>query len=292
MLINIPTITVGDNKLVELSSFFWPQISVDDFVALRATTPKRICFGSTHVNALKIAKSGQAIGFLNLPFDETIEEFFPWKLFKNNNGFGGYYRRVDSQSEYAEIQEWIERHSDLVFIRSLFTSAVATCEHYRDDGQRSEIGELEHRAKYVGEESARGRLLDAIIHTFHRLHAAKAINGIVSVPSSVVGKNSLPNILAARLSDAVGLPNLTASLSWNGPKSSIKELQVEEKWGALAKVGLSVSEEVREQNLLLIDDMYQSGATSHFVAGCLRAAGAHDLHLLAVSKGRRDTDNT
>lgn len=55
---------------------------------------------------------------------------------------------------------------------------------------------------------------------------------------------------------------------------------------------MTIGAGVNGKNLLLIDDMYQSGATAHFVGSKLRSAGANELHLLAVSKGRRDTDNT
>ena len=85
---------------------------------------------------------------------------------------------------------------------------------------------------------------------------------------------------------------MTAHLSWNGPKGKIKELGVDQKWEALEKVGLTVGNAVAGKNLLLLDDMYQSGATAHFVASRLRAIGANEIHLLAVSKGKRDTDNT
>ena len=68
-------------------------------------------------------------------------------------------------------------------------------------------------------------------------------------------------------------------------------LRVDQKWGALEEVGLTVGNAFEGKNILLIDDMYQSGSTAHFVGSKLRAAGVNDIHLLAVSKGRRDTDN-
>jgi predicted amidophosphoribosyltransferase len=83
----------------------------------------------------------------------------------------------------------------------------------------------------------------------------------------------------------------TSSLHWDGPKPSIKELDVDEKWAALEEVGLTVNDAFEGKDVLLIDDMYQSGSTAHFVGSKIRAAGANDIHLLAVSKGRRDTDN-
>ena len=88
------------------------------------------------------------------------------------------------------------------------------------------------------------------------------------------------------------IPDLTARANWAAPKPKIKELAVDDKWSALEQVGLQVGAEFVNKNLLLIDDMYQSGATAHFVGSHLRGAGADEIHLLAVSKGRRDTDNT
>lgn len=227
-----------------------------------------------------------------MPFSETISTIFPWELFPNKNGqYGGYFRGVSNDAEFAEIEAWLQTHADLVFIRSLFHSAVATCEHYTSSNARSPIGELEHSAKYGGDVAARNQLVSILKNAFERVHQGLGINAVVSVPPSVHGSPSLPNFLANKVGAEVGLPDLTHCMKWDGPKDKIKELAVDAKWAALEKVGLSVGSEVKDKNLLLIDDMYQSGATAHFVASRLRAAGANDIHVIAVSGGRRDTDN-
>jgi predicted amidophosphoribosyltransferase len=270
----------------------YPPITVERFLELRQKQPKRVCFASTHKNALKANSSGSGAGFFNVPFSETISAVFPWDLFPNKNGlYGGYFRVVSDDAEFDAIKAWLEKHADVVFIRSLFATAVASCEHYSAGNSRSAVGELEKRAKFDGDVSAKAQLVVILKRVFDRLHSERRISALISVPASVKGAGSLPNHLAARLSVELGLPDLTPSLSWDGPKGKIKELGVEDKWTALEKVGLSVDGAVAGKNLLLIDDMYQSGATAHFVASRLRAAGANDLHLLAVSKGKRDTDN-
>lgn len=245
-----------------------------------------------HKNALKNNPSGKFAGFFNVPFIETIGSLFPLRLFENTKGqYGGYYRTATNDSEFSDIKAWMSANADVVFIRSLFTTAVAACEHYITSDSRSKIGELEHSAKYEDNAAAKTALVETLRQIFDRMHGARGIDGIVSVPPSTAGKQSLPNYLAAYLAAATGIPDLTDQLAWNGPKGSIKELGVDEKWGALEKVGLTVGPGVKGKDLLIIDDMYQSGATAHFVASQLRVAGANDLHLLAVSKGRRDTDN-
>jgi predicted amidophosphoribosyltransferase len=277
---------------VLLRDVLYPPITVEQFLALRQKQPKRVCFGSTHKNALKANSNGKGAGFFNVPFAETISGIFPWDIFPNKKGqFGGYFRGVSDDAEFAEIGAWLERHADVVFIRSLFATAIATCEHYGVGNSRSAIGELEKCAKFDGDINAKTQLVAILKRAFDRLHHSRGISALVSVPASVNGRQSLPNHLASRLSAELGLPDLTASLRWDGPKGQIKELGVQEKWAALEKVGLSVDGTVAGKNLLLIDDMYQSGATAHFVASRLRAVGANDLHLLVVSKGKRDTDN-
>lgn len=242
---------------------------------------------------MKRSESGSWAGSLFLPFNETIARVFPWQIYPKTGDHGRYYHRgIKEEDEFKEIQNWIAARADLVFIRSLFDTAVATCEHFQDKESRSPIGTLEYKAKYESSASARDQLATVVQSAFERIHAGLGVNAILSVPSSTEGALSLPNLLAGRLSDRIGLPDLTGGLTWNGAKGKIKELSVEEKWGALESVGLSVDGAIAGKNLLLIDDMYQSGATAHFVASRLRAAGANDLHMLAVSKGRRDTDNT
>lgn len=278
--------------MVSFRDILYPPITLERFKALRASDPKRICFGSIHKNALKRGDGGRAAGWFNVPFAETISSVFPWELFRNTKGrFGGYYRAVSDDHEFSEISQWLAENADVVFIRSLFKTAVAACEHYATPDRRSRVGELEHSAKYEGDTRACDALVDILEGVYRRMHGGRKIDAVASIPPSKPGQTSLPNRLAARLAERIGVPDYTSRLHWNGPKPSIKELSVEQKWAALEDVGLTVDDAFARKNILLIDDMYQSGSTAHFVGGAIRAAGADDLHLLAVSKGRRDTDN-
>jgi hypothetical protein len=279
--------------LISFRDLMHPAITLEGFKALRSQgQAKRICFGSTHNKALKRNDSGEWAGSLFLPFNETMARIFPWTLYPKMGGHGRYYHLgIKEEKLFDEVKAWTEKHSDLVFIRSLFDTAMATCEHYNANNTLSKIGSLEKAAKYSNDHAAKAKLVAILGSAFDRLHIGLGITAVASVPSSNQNQPSLPNHLAAALSQAKGLPDLTSSLRWDGPKGQIKELGVDEKWAALEKVGLSVDAAVAGRNLLLIDDMYQSGATAHFVASRLRAVGANDLHLLAVSKGKRDTDN-
>jgi predicted amidophosphoribosyltransferase len=274
-----------------MRDLMYPPITFDRFCALRDDRlPKRICFGSTHKTALKRSNSGAAVGFLNVPFAESIGGILPWPLFANKGRFGGCYRAIHSEEEYSQIADWIGRRTDLVFIRSLFKTALACCEHYTDDG-RSAVGELERAAKYDADGAARRSCADILERVFAQNLAGSGIQAVASVPSSNPAARSLPNYLARELAHRTNLPDLSAAVRWRGPKGKIKELGVAEKWQALEKAGLEIDDVVASKNILIIDDMYQSGATAHFVGSKLREASANDLHILCVSKGKRDTDN-
>ena len=279
--------------MVSFRDLMYPPITLARFRALRETEDaKRICFGSRHKNALKRNDGGRSVGFFNVPFIETIGSIFPWELFRNTKGkYGGYFRAVSDDSEFSEINQWLVENADVVFIKSLFSTAVAACEHYITSERRSRIGELEHSAKYENSSLAVDALVGVLEGIYRRMHGKRRIDAIASIPPSTPGQQNLPNLLASRLSQRLGITDLTGSLQWSGPKPSIKELDVDQKWAALEKVGLTIGEAFAGKNVLLLDDMYQSGSTAHFVGSALRVAGTNDLHLLAVSKGRRDTDN-
>jgi adenine/guanine phosphoribosyltransferase-like PRPP-binding protein len=269
-----------------LWDFARPKINRKRFDALAETTPKRVCFASTHPNALKIADKGP-IGYFNVPFSETIGNLFPWQIFSNKFG---YSRTVKTTSEFEEIASWVAANRDVVFIRSLFESCIAACEHQSDSG-RSEVGELEYRAKWKCDEHAVSRLADHLIEIYQRLLSGRGINAICAVPSSTPGKASLPCKLAEALSTKFALENITCRLSWDRQKDTIKDKPAAEKWELLEAVGMKVDGTLDGKNVLIVDDMYQSGATVHFIASRLRDAGSGDIHCLAVSKARSDKDN-
>ena len=273
-----------------LRDVLFPPITSAEFREFRALKPKRICFGSTHRTALKRKDGSSVVGSLTLPFNETIGAVLPWGLFKSK--FGGYFRGIKTADEFARIEAWIEDRRDLVFIRSLLTTAVAAGEHFTEDGTRSNIGNLEHAAKYGGDVHAREQLAAILLAAFNKVHGDRQIDAIAAVPASTAGAFSLPVELADSLSATTGIANISAHLRWGGAKAKIKETAVDAKWNALEATGFELQTDVNGKSILLIDDMYQSGATVHYVASRLREAGANEIHCLAVSKGRRDTDNT
>jgi predicted amidophosphoribosyltransferase len=85
---------------------------------------------------------------------------------------------------------------------------------------------------------------------------------------------------------------LTQHLAWTGDKGQLKNVPLEKKWDLLKAAGLTIdAKRVQKKNILLIDDLYQSGTTMHFVAAKLRESGAAQIYGIALTKALSDDDN-
>lgn len=275
-----------------LSRLFRPKsepITSARFADRRTAQPKRLRFGASR--KLKRGSGGPAVGFLNLPFRETIARVLPWELERKDARYGPY-RIIRSEEEFGEIDSWLNANADVVFIRSLFATCIAVGEHQSSPGVRTRLGELERRAKYDADKSALNDLAIEMEAVFRRLMGGLGIDSICAVPPSEPGKFCLPASLSSLLASRLGLNDLTERVRWRGCKPQLKDVDVDQKWQRLEAVGLDVDADLRGRNVMIVDDLYQSGATAHFVASKLQAAGAVELHCLAVVKSLGDTDNT
>ncbi|MEO7687674.1 MAG: phosphoribosyltransferase family protein [Sphingomonas sp.] len=254
---------------------------------LATTKPKRVCFGTTHTNALKKSPSGPKVGYFNLPFSETFDELLPWAL---TSGKYGFFVSADTAARFNQIQGWIDQHREMVFIKSLLNSAVALSFQYSEEG-RTPIGELEYQAKYCGNKDATSKLSEIAIACFASLFQNRNINGIISVPPTDPDKNGLPQLVAKAISNHFEIENFTSRISWSTKKPSIKSASLSEKWDILSSIGITIDTDISKRNIMIIDDMYQSGTTVHYVASRLRASDACDIHCLSLSKSLSDKDN-
>jgi hypothetical protein len=279
------------NFLARLRRLMRKPINKARFDELHAASPKRFSFAKKPT-ALSRGEKGPAVGFLNVSFPETFETILPWTIETAKGRYGDFHRRVvRDEGEFQRIAAWIDSNKEIVFIRSLLDSCVALAEHQTEPGCRSAIGELERSAKFDANKDSENHLVEAMIGVYRRLHSDLEIDAVCSVPPSKADQLSLPNRIASRMAAELNLNDLTSELNWASVKPSVKELPVSEKWNALEKVGLTLSEAFKGRNILIIDDMYQSGSTIHFVASKLREAGCNDIHCFAVVKALGDTDN-
>jgi predicted amidophosphoribosyltransferase len=152
----------------------------------------------------------------------------------------------------------------------------------------TDAGRVEHAAKTNQDPQS----IDALADVFAQIikgHPTLLRSDIIApVPARPSSKFHLP----VKLVEALG-PKLDRSVGLNIGKvehPKLKTLPIQEKILTLEKA-FTLGESVRDKSVLLIDDLYQSGATLWSLARFLKQNGATKVFGLACVKSWSDTDN-
>jgi predicted amidophosphoribosyltransferase len=259
--------------------------------------PKRICFATTHLNALKREDSQYGIGKFSIPFTNTVYPIFyadtQIKLWESQ--YKTWWLSIRTEAEFDTIQQWINKVEGIVFLRDSLALSLALSENMKNDTQRTNMGELEYQAKYSQDEDVKKNAVVALYKLLStkitQLPFYNQADLLCAIPPSNSNKFSLPNFLVANLAKKLNTTDITEYLNWQNEKPSLKELEVHQKWDTLELVGLNVNINLEGKTVLLLDNLYQSGMTMQYVAMRLQQAGAKAIYGLSIVKSRRDTDN-
>ncbi len=200
-----------------------------------------------------------------------------WPDQYNDYDFGLFINHANEQlaSQISTILSLFEQY---LFLDDNLAQTFALDYHMQYQGGRTKIGELVYQAKY------QNGTIDQLVKHFlefikhHPLyHQADYIYG---VPSS---RSPLVQQLVTHLGRDLDKP--IAPILINKHPSNMKDLSLEEKFQQVGKIFETVR--VDEQNLqgkhiILIDDIYQSGATMNEIAQRLQRYGATVYGLVAT----------
>ena len=171
-----------------------------------------------------------------------------------------------------------------------------------DEFARTELGEAEYQLKYhyqALDENIRNRymelLLDAITECIEFLPIDRQNCVVTAIPATEQGQEKLAWNLAKMAAQRMNLPFCGITLMQERKKA--KNMSVEEKvqlWRDIYQNpdSLSVPDDFRGKDVLIIDDLYQSGATVWTMAEYLKRNGAHLVTSVSAVKALRDGDNT
>ncbi len=270
-------------------------ISIEKIIENKDKRPKRICFNSTHVHACRRIeiKGNTVVGTINIPFDDSIKPFIETETdSKVVLKFDGkYWCPANSDEEFEKLELFVEKYKNTVFIRDTLEISIAISEHMLNEDNRTEIGDLEYEAKYSECEISIKKLEDIIVSFINNTSVYDEATLICSVPSSVKEKLNLPQKLCKNISERINKIDISSNIEWKNSKPKIKELDLDEKLDALQQTDLLVNFDVKNKNIILVDDLYQSGLTMQFVAMKLKENGARKIFGISIVKSRRDTDN-
>jgi competence protein ComFC len=157
--------------------------------------------------------------------------------------------------------------------------------HPEFDTQRTELGELLYRLKYRGDETALVEIGDAA-ESFIRTWGIQP-SLVVPVPPSA-SRTVQP---VFQITDEVGtrlrVPVTRTAIRKRKQISELKNIyDLEERRRLLGDAFAVSRSEVREQRILVVDDLYRSGATLEAVTRVLMDFGATTVYVLALTRTR------
>ncbi len=159
--------------------------------------------------------------------------------------------------------------------------------HMRFDTTRPPMGELLYRLKYGNDPTAIREIVDTVID-FLRTWKLE-VDCIVPVPPSK-GRIFQPLLsVAEALSEQIGIPLRLECVSKVKVTGQLKDEEDYEKKVEELSSALAVDHKlVRGARILLLDDLYKSGATVDTITKkLLQDGGAEAVYLLTLTKSRR-----
>jgi len=154
------------------------------------------------------------------------------------------------------------------------------------DNTRSEIGELLYQFKYRGDQSALQKILSATVE-YLRERANGRFDLIVPVPPSNPTR-TVTSQLAKGLALGLGTGFSATALVKSKNTSELKSVSDPEiRKQILEDAFLADNQQVASKTVLLVDDLYRSGATLEAATAALTTqGGAKSVYVLAVTRTR------
>lgn len=266
-----------------------PSFTLKDVEDQRFISPKRFRFSDNPSVTHHQARGHHVVG-LKFPALK--------RLFKLETGIDtldgpyGPYKFLAEQSQIDAALAWQDKHRGFIFLRDNLDCSVALDFNLAAPGVYTVLGQAEHNAKASQDEASIQQLCSSCSKAIATIPFFGTCDLICAVPPSPDKAWDLPSEIAKRLAIATGKTDITPQVGFRKNKQSVKALSLQDKWKALEAADFTVSNEVKNKNVILIDDKYQSGTTAQFVACELFKAGAKEVHGLFCVKTWRDTDNT
>ncbi|WP_145410797.1 phosphoribosyltransferase [Paenibacillus xylanexedens] len=173
-----------------------------------------------------------------------------------------------------------------------------------DSKERTEVGEAEYQIKYqystgkIDEETAKPyaeTLANAVLKCSNYLPISDKEDVLITtIPSIENEQNKLSWAMARFIQSKIGGSFLTGTLTKEKPKT--KTLTVSDKIRLWKDIyanndNIKLSHTVENKVVIIVDDLYQSGASIWAFAKFLKQQGCRNVMGLVAVKSQRDSDN-
>lgn len=214
-----------------------------------------------------------------------IEELMAWCEQASNNMLWLYKNR--------NIEEFYEDELDY---------CIAMDFNFEPGAGRTPLGEAEYQLKYRADELTKTEFeeyMDSVLYEINRgLEYIPIIHendwAVSVMPTTEDGKNKLAWHLGHELANDNELAFVDATLTMQKPQ--MKQISVSQKnyeWEKIYNSGnVLLNGDIIGKNIVIVDDLYQSGVTMWQYARYLKSQGANQVWGLVCVKSLRDSDNT
>ena len=269
---------------------------------MRKLNPKRCCFEEDKSKTHNHGITDDSKSFI-VPFSETIKKIFEKDTnleLSQKSGTDEFYRVIKPGTELGEIKDWEKRQGSRIYLRDCLSLSIAMSINISNDPEKrvndtghTLMGKFVNDGKWSKSQSAINEIVKEATKAIQDLPYYKDTKLICSVPNS--GDNfNLPCSVTSLLSDDIEIQDITDGFVFGSPKANLKNSLRDEKWNELEKAQISFDVKkfnVEGKNIILIDDLYQSGTTIQYIAMKLQLAGACEVYGLCFLKTRGDKDN-
>lgn len=266
------------------------KISKESFFAIRDdndSSHRKVFSQKTGIQENK--KPGKIPSF-SISFGETL-----LPIYETMTGFslnyslqhGNYWHFLKTVDDINKIKEWEQSQGGRVFLKDNLFSSIAL-DLYEDKTEQRPATAF-YCLKYA---RISGEAYKKILRTIQSLPFYKDCKYISAVPPRPGKKGlDLPALLAAEISKKLMIEDITSTFQYTGEKAEGKTLSRDDKWAAWEAAGLSCTKDLEGKDVILIDDLYQSGISVNFVGMKLQEANCGKICGLYIVKSLNDKDN-
>jgi ATP-dependent DNA helicase RecQ len=151
------------------------------------------------------------------------------------------------------------------------------------DWKRSKAGELAYRLKYQGDVSVLPELVEQAIALIAVHPELAQVDAVIPVPPSTQRPNDPVSSFAVILAQKLGVPYLPVLV-----KSRItapqKEMHTLAQKRANTAGAFNIKSSIRGQRVLIVDDLYDSGATLDEITRLIQRGGALKVNVLTLTR--------
>lgn len=266
-------------------------------------------------NSLSLLTTHKISNIINICFKKLID-LSPtgWRAAKNDNTILWIpENRLDTDvidnfilwAEEANTHIWLGINKNIAdfFVDELDYCIASDWNYDFNTKHRTQVGEAEYQLKYqfpkglVCEEDRKSYaaiLTNALTHCLKFLPIISQDNLMVTtIPAIKDDQQKLSWSTARYITERLNSKFLKATLI--RPKMQTKSLSILQKielWNNTFKSGIvNLSDDVNGNNIIIVDDLYQSGASLWTYAKYLKSLNASMVMGLVAVKSQRDSDN-